>query len=359
MVVVSYGTDIIKSCLNALDASDILSYLKPNFSVSIKPNLVVPHLASDGATTHPEVVEGIILFLQQHGINDIKIIESSWIGANTKNAFDVCGYTNLAKRYNIPLVDLKKDGSTKITTDSYSLKICNEALKTDFLINVPVLKAHGQTRLTCCMKNLKGCIPDSEKRRFHMLGLHKPIAELTKALKVGYNVVDGICGDLTFEEGGNPVESNRIIVGRDTFLVDSYCAELIGYTPSEIGYLEYGKRIGLGEYFSKEDKIIEINIEDKAPSNIKSTRLADRYSQMINENSACSACYSALLYALHRYGSKAKNLPSIHIGQGYKGMTSGDGIGIGNCACGFAYSVAGCPPNANSIYQTLRSIDSK
>jgi len=357
MIVVSHGKDIVKSTLGALYASDIKEYLKPSFSVAIKPNLVVPHPSSDGATTHTEVVEGIILFLREYGIKDIRIIESSWIGAATKRAFDICGYEELARRYNIPLVDLKKDDSTKMTSGSFSTRVCNEVLNTDFLINVPVLKAHGQTRLTCCMKNLKGCIPDSEKRRFHVLGLNKPIAELSRIIKVGYNVIDGICGDLTFEEGGNPVEANRIIVGRSAFLLDSYCAGLIGYIPEEIGYLEYGKKIKLGEYFTAKEELIEINLDQKEASVAKSTRVAERYKDIISENSACSACYSSLLYALHRYGYKARNLGPIHIGQGYKGV-EGEGIGIGNCTKGFSICIAGCPPSANSIYETLKDLGS-
>ncbi len=50
---------------------------------------------------------------------------------------------------------------------------------------------------------MKGCIPNKEKRRFHTMGLHKPIAYLNKILKQNLIVVDGIIGgDLNFEEGG-------------------------------------------------------------------------------------------------------------------------------------------------------------
>ena len=254
MIIVTYGNNIVKNTYDTLTASDIGAYLKSDYSVSIKPNLVVARPAYDGATTHPEVVEGIILFLKDFGVSKIKIIESSWVGDSTKRAYKNCGYEGLSREYNIPLIDLKSDSCTTLTYGKYSIDICSEALATDFLINVPVLKAHCQTRMTCCMKNLKGCIPDSEKRRFHSLGLHEPIAVLSKLIKTGYCVIDGICGDLSFEEGGTPVEANRIIAGRDPLLLDSYCAELIGYRPDEIEYLSYGKKIGVGEYYSETTK---------------------------------------------------------------------------------------------------------
>lgn len=355
MIVLTYGNNIAKNTYDTLKASDIDTYLKPSFSVAIKPNLVVPGPASLGATTHPEVVEGIILFLKDFGIgiNNIKIIESSWIGDSTKRAFKDCGYVNLSNKYGIKLIDLKDDSYTTLTHSGYDFDVCNEALETDFLINVPVLKAHCQTRLTCCLKNLKGCIPDNEKRRFHSIGLHKPIAVLNAMIKTGYNVVDGICGDLTFEEGGNPVVSNRIIAGRDSVMIDSLCAGLIGYHAEDIKHLAYAKELGIGKFYSEKVKLIELNTTDRPINNAKSNRLAERYTKQISEDAACSACYSALIYALHRLNGKTKINEKLYIGQGFKGK-SGTGQGIGNCLSGFTKCVQGCPPKAVDIVNELR-----
>ena len=351
MIILNYGDEIAKATYETLAASDIKKYLKTSMTVAIKPNLVVPRPPYDGATTHTEVVEGIILFLRDFGCEKIKIIESAWVGDSTKMALQVCGYDTLIKKYDIPFVDLKDDGYRELKYGGLKIAINNEALDTDFLINVPVLKAHCQTKLTCCMKNLKGCIPDSEKRRFHTLGLDKPIAVLNALLKPGYNVIDGICGDLSFEEGGTPVVSNRILAGRDPMLLDSYCAELIGYNPDEIGYLKYAKKIGLGEYFSAQSELIELNADKKPVHTPCKRRLSDKYAVYIEDDAACSACYSSLVRALHRTGAK-KGKEKIRIGQGFKGK-HGDGIGIGTCAIGFSKSVAGCPPKVTDIIEFL------
>ena len=349
MIIVSYGMDIAKSAYEALAASDIALYLKAGDAVSIKPNLVVPCPAVTGATTHPEAVEGIIRFLLDFGVGRIKIIESSWVGGNTKRAFKECGYTELSKKYGVPLVDLKGDSSTALRHGEYEIEICDEALKADFLINAPVLKAHCQTRMTCCMKNLKGCIPDREKRRFHSLGIHKPVAALNALLATGYCVVDGICGDLSFEEGGSPVESNRIIAGRDPLLVDTYCAELIGYRPDDIGYLAHGKGMGLGEIYSpQKTEVVELNAQNKPLHGARNDHAAERYMGYIDEDAACSACYSSLVHALHRLGGKARVDGKIRIGQGFLGK-GGEGAGVGNCTRGFSRCVAGCPPKATDI----------
>jgi len=358
MLVVNYGKDWAKTTQEALAASDIGTYLKPGLSVSIKPNLVVPQSAKNGATTHPEVVEGIILFLKDFGVRNISIIENSAVGYSTKRAFKVCGYEPLQKKHGIPLIDLQNDCGKTLSHQGYDIQICETALKTDFLINVPVLKAHCQTRMTCCMKNLKGCIPQDEMKRFHTLGLNKPIAALNALLldkgkgPALYCVVDGICGDLTFEEGGTPVEANRIIAGQNPLLVDSFCAGLIGYRPDDIGYLSYGKKIGIGEYYSQETKVVELNPGSKPVGQVQSNRIADRYRALIKEDSACSVCYAALVFAMHRNGGTALRGRKISIGQGFKGK-SGDGIGIGNCTRGFHAHVKGCPPKAVDILSFL------
>jgi len=352
MIVITYGSDITKNTYDTLKASDISTYLDREFNVFLKPNLVVPGPASNGAVTHPEVVEGIIMYLKDFGVKRIKIIESSWVGDSTKRAFKFCGYEELSRKYDIPLIDLKSDSCTVLRSNGYEIKVCDEALNTDFLINVPVLKAHCQTRLTCCLKNLKGCIPDSEKRRFHTLGIHKPVAVLNALIKTGYCVIDGICGDLSFEEGGNPVVSNRIIAGRDPLLLDSYCAELIGYHPDDIEYLKFSKKIGVGKYYSNDTEILELNTENKSKVDTRGLYAADRYKRLIDEDAACSACYSSLIYALHRISGRARMSEKLHIGQGFKGKT-GKGIGIGNCAQGFIKNVKGCPPKATDIIDTL------
>ena len=106
---------------------------------------------------------------------------------------------------------------------------------------------------------MKGCIPDTEKRRFHTLGLHRPIAYLNKVLRQDLIIVDGIYGDLDFEEGGNPVQMNRIIVGKDPVLVDSYVAQLLGYEIDDIPYIGMAEKLGVGSTDLNRAAVMELN----------------------------------------------------------------------------------------------------
>lgn len=118
--------------------------------------------ASSGATTHPEFCAGIITFLKK-GFQNISILEGSWVGDRTERAFKVCGYSDISKKYSVPLIDLQQDASVVCEGTNGGYRICQSIIKLDRLINIPVLKGHCQTGMTCALKNLKGCIPNSEK----------------------------------------------------------------------------------------------------------------------------------------------------------------------------------------------------
>ena len=337
-----------------MEAANVSAGIKPSMRVVIKPNLVVSRSADGGATTHPEIVEGIIRFLKDHGAGNITIAEGAWVGDSTERAFEKCGYTLLAKKYGVKLIDTKKDRVVKKTLHGLEIGLCESLVKADCFINVPVLKGHCQTRMTCCLKNLKGCIPDSEKRRFHTIGLHKPIAVLASLLKPDLHVIDGICGDLSFEEGGTPVPSNRILLGFDPVLLDSYGAQLMGYRPDEIEHLRLAKEYGVGQYVTGQTEITELGIEDRPKTDLKHHPHARQFEQLIDEDGACSACYAALVFALNKV-KPLKSLEKIKIGQGFRGKTC-SGIGVGNCTQGCGINVKGCPPQAVEIVELLRSV---
>ncbi len=354
-ILVNYGSNPIQMGFEIMDALDVKAILRKDMKIALKPNLVVAKPADSGATTSPGIVEGVIQYLKENGFNNITIMESSWVGDNTRRAFEVCGYSTLSKKYSVPLLDLKSDSAASFTSDGITMKICKAALETDFLINIPVLKGHCQTLMTCALKNLKGCIPDSEKRHFHTLGLHKPIALLNKFLRTSLVIVDGIMGDLTFEEGGTPVRMDRVIAGCDPVLVDSYVAALMGYRPEDVDYIMIAEKLGVGSTNLANANIVEINTGNKSPAMFSPSRKVAHLSKLINENQACSACYGILIHALSRLdeaGRLGRINRKISIGQGFKGAKN-EGIGVGNCTSGFTTCIRGCPPKAVDIVREL------
>ncbi len=322
--------------------------------IGIKPNLVSPSDPSRGATTHPEIVEGIIEYLQERGFHDLVMLEGSWVGDKTEDTARLCGYYDLSEKYGVDFLDMQKDSYETYDCEGMELKICDEAKKLDFLINVPVMKGHCQTKITCALKNMKGLIPNSEKRRFHSMGLHKPIAHLAVGIHQDFIVVDNICGDWDFEDGGNPVVMNRIMAAADPVLCDAYVAHLMGYALEEIPYIQMAADLGAGLEDWELAEFRELNLpKEKAvvPKDRKIVELQDT----VEEVESCSACYGYLIPALQRLKEEGllKNLnEKICIGQGFRGKTGE--LGIGQCTRKFRHFLKGCPPTEEEIYQFLK-----
>lgn len=322
--------------------------------IGIKPNLVSPTEASYGATTHPEVVAGIIEYLKEEGFTDISILEGSWVGDKTEESFAVCGYEALSKEYGVPLLDMQKDGYVSCDCKGLTLDVCRSARELEFLINVPVLKGHCQTRLTCALKNMKGLIPNKEKRHFHAMGLHKPIAHLNVGLHQDFIVVDHICGDLDFEDGGNPVVRNCIMAAADPVLVDTYAASLLHYEVEDIPYISMAAELGVGCDDLRQVRLRVLDqTEDEIP--LPKSRKVVELSDAVEEVESCSACYGYLIPALSMLkeeGLFEKLQTKICIGQGWRGQ-EGE-LGVGNCTRKFRHSVSGCPPTEQEIYEFLK-----
>ncbi|MCK9599303.1 MAG: DUF362 domain-containing protein, partial [Sphaerochaeta sp.] len=333
-IIITYGSNaslMTKALLQHIDFEALLP--DKQASIALKPNLVVAVTADSGATTHPEIVVALIEHLQGLGYRTIRIVESAWVGDSTKEGFRVNGYNQISKQYKVPLVDVKDDEYVKKTVDGITMEVSRTILETDFLISLPVLKGHCQTAMTCALKNMKGVLSDRSKRLFHTLGLNRPIAALNKVRAADLIIVDSLNGDLDFEEGGNPVETNRMFACRDSVLCDSYGASLMGFENQDIPYIGLAEDLGVGSADLSKAVLVQLNEpSDEAPS--KPSGRANYLGKFTEPDSACSACYGNLIHALKRLDevNRLKNLKTpICIGQGYKGKTDPSKVGVGIC----------------------------
>lgn len=356
-----YGTDFKDMTILLLKEmhADVLIRNKCGSSglIGIKPNLVSPSLPEMGATTHPEIVSGIIEYLKENSFSNLIMLEGSWVGDKTSDAYELCGYRELSEKYGVPFIDLQKDSYTKIPCKDEEISICDTALKLDFLINVPVLKGHCQTRVTCALKNLKGLLPSFEKRRFHSMGLHRPIALLNSIIRQDLIITDNICGDPDFEDGGNPFIRNCIMASTDPVLTDAYACSLMHINTTDVPYITMSEAFGTGsaDILKADIKILSETDEWKDcrlpyPDRVVSV------SDMVEEVDSCSACYGYLIPALDMLKSEgllSRLDEKICIGQGYRGKTGR--LGIGNCTCGFSFNIKGCPPTEQEIYEQLKA----
>ncbi len=352
-ILVVYGNDISAMAIALAREAKLAELIGDRKKrIGIKPNLVTPRPASGGATTHPEIAAALISYLKENGFNNLAILESAWAGASTAEAFRVCKYSELARTTGVELIDTKTDKDRACDCKGMEIKICESALAIDFMINLPVMKGHCQTLVTCALKNNKGIIPDSEKRRFHALGLHKPIAHLNTVARNDFIIVDGICGDLDFEEGGNPLYAGRMFAARDPVLCDAWASAQMGYIVQDIPYIGMAEKLGIGSADISKAKVRELNSARQAAAPRPSGKVS-RLAEYIAEDNACSACYASLVFALSRIGPNAARewtswlKEKFCVGQGYKGKQGT--LGIGQCTSSFKLYCPGCPPSGADV----------
>ena len=350
-----YGTDYKEMTIRLLTEAGLSELIGDKEKrICIKPNLLAPTPAEYGATTHPEIVAGIIEYLRTEGFDRILIAEGSWVGDRTSEAYEYCGYRELCETYGVPFIDTQKENRHSVDCAGMRLEITDVCDRFDFLINVPVLKGHCQTKMTCALKNLKGLLPNREKSRFHRMGLHKPIAHLQTGIRQDFIVIDHICGDLDFEEGGNPVVRNCIMAALDPVLTDSYACSLLGLTPDDVPYVKMSESLGIGSTDLSSADIRGLGDKPEDAELPRTRQLLD-VSYAVDDIDSCSACYANLTGALWRLQDEGLldrlGVP-IGIGQGMQGKTGT--LGVGRCTSGFDFNIPGCPPDEELIYEKLK-----
>jgi uncharacterized protein (DUF362 family) len=369
-VFVIYGNQPESMLRQLIEETGALDRLRPDDRVMVKPNLLVSRQNWVGINTDPRVVEALVKFLKEKGIRRITVGDGSGMGYNATKAFDYCGYREMASRHELRLVDLEKDEFVKksVRTEGpfKSLEIARTVLECDFLVNVPLMKAHNETLITCSLKNLKGAMSRSMKTAFHGVNLHKAIAQLNSVLIPHLIIVDGLQGDLYSESGRDPVVMDRMILGTNPVEVDSVVADALGYKPRDIRHIAYSADGGLGTCDLKKIKIHSLN----RPSEIKRFSPPAHYSKRfpcsISAEGACCTCMGNFVFALERLNEKGllSERLSFLIGQNAKTSARKQAftIAVGQCASkqGAAdFCIDECPPTAGSIYQGVVSAISK
>jgi len=359
-IIITYGSDasvMTEALLKAIGIEALIG--STDAHIVLKPNLVVAVKPDGGATTHPEIAIAIIEYLKARGYHNISIVESAWVGDSTERGFKVNGYYEIRDRYDVPLVDVKRDEYVTQKAGGITMEVSKTILECDFLISLPVLKGHCQTAMTCALKNMKGCLSDRSKRQFHSQGLHRPIAALNAVRSADLVIVDSICGDLDFEEGGNPVETNRMFAARDSVLCDTFGASLIGFSTDDVPYIQIAEELGVGTTDLERLELTQLNEPSDQPL-ARPTGQAAYLRCHTEERSACSACYGNLIHALKRLDEvgRLKNLShTISIGQEFKDVTDPDRVGVGICTKGLGKSLPGCPPKAIDMIEFIKGLD--
>jgi uncharacterized protein (DUF362 family) len=204
-----------------------------------------------GVFTTTRMVEDMVIILKDFGVTDVSIGEGSvQIYESSPSSIEVMknlGYDEISKRYNVNLIDFNDSKTERIElSDDLTVSIAEEVLSCDFLIDIPAMKTHSQTKVSLGFKNLKGCLKTSSKRLCHhaKLNLDHCISLIVEKIEPDLTIIDGI---YVLEKGpihtGNAYRGDLIIASNDILAADVVGTELMGIKASDIGHLrEYAER---------------------------------------------------------------------------------------------------------------------
>jgi len=276
-----------QAIINALETikDDIKKKIARKRRVLIKPNL--GFINRRLANTQVEAVSALLEFLREFYQRPITIAEGSTVGSTNK-AFLEFGYHDFIDKYKIDLVDLNEDSfkSFKIYDGALNKKITigisETVLHSDFLISICPMKTHDSVVVTLGIKNVVvGAIRKSDRSKIHQgpKAINLTLAELAKKLLPDLVVLDG------FEamEGDGPVYGDLVnfqvaVASLDAVAADSMGALLMGFNPSEIGYLHYCSQYKLGV----SDPLRIVNLGTNYKKLVKSFRPHRSYFQQLD-----------------------------------------------------------------------------
>jgi uncharacterized protein (DUF362 family) len=234
--------DMAVQALEKVEAAEVVPVGKP---VLIKPNYINASHPSTGVTTDARVIEGVIAFLKKHGVKEIIIGEGAG-EADTLDAFKVAGVDDVARRWNVRMVDLNRDEFLDVSPSSArtlkKVKIARTALEST-IISVPKLKPHRLTGATLSLKNMMGAMTPKGTMHGH---LNQNIVDLASIIKPSVAVIDAIVAGEGHETSGDPVEMNLVIAGTDPVAVDTVGAAVMGISIENVRYLRLAEECGLG-----------------------------------------------------------------------------------------------------------------
>jgi uncharacterized protein (DUF362 family) len=261
----------------AVELSCGLDSMRPHAKVFVKPNIVfwtkaVP-FPKWGVITTSRVIEDMVVLLKEREINDITIGEGT-VTMNPKDretpahAFETLGYGALKRRYGVKCINVFERPFQKLDLGSgVSLNFNSDILHSDFVINLPVLKTHNQTKVSLGIKNLKGVIDIHSRKKCHSADPEKDlnfiIARLVDKMPPMFTLLDGI---YTNERGpsfdGRIRRSNVLVASSDVLSADLVGARVLGYGPSEVPHLVHAAS-NLGRALDLSDvEVVGESLED-------------------------------------------------------------------------------------------------
>ncbi|MGD0753822.1 MAG: DUF362 domain-containing protein [Bacteroidales bacterium] len=206
-------------------------------TILLKPNILSDDEPVRATTTHPVVVEAVIMYLQSRGatvfVGDSPTFDTQkFTGEKSgiRQVVNKCGATWV--RFNEAAI-LRKVGNTEI-------KITALITKVDLIISLSKLKNHELMIFSGAMKNIFGFVPAFNKAMQHVkypdrYKFGKFFVDLEEVIKPHFHIMDGIVAlEGPGPGNGYPKKVNVLLASVNPLALDIIASRIVGYNPLEI-----------------------------------------------------------------------------------------------------------------------------
>ena len=236
-------------------------FVKHGDTVLVKPNMAWDRSPEQGANTHPDVVAELVRQCRAAGASRVlvadnpvhdasRVAERSGIGLATASAGGelvlpaACGFEPATI-----------GGSVLERWDVLSV-----LFRADRLINVPIVKHHSLSRLTCGFKNHMGLIGGS-RGRLHQ-EIHAGLMDLAAAFRPTLTVVDATRVMMRNGPTGGRLDdlrvANLVAAGTDPVACDAWAARQLGLDPWDVPHVAQAEGRGLGHVAAGAGSVLEV-----------------------------------------------------------------------------------------------------
>jgi len=375
--------DIIPEALQLLGG--LRNVIKPGDTVLVSPNYCGPAKVNSGTITNPEVVVGVIEAAREAGAGKVVVAESSIVGFDAGEVMAQLGVQRIFEEAGAEVLNLDRDQrdyiEKKVTRGKLikKLKIFRPAVECDVLISVPVLKTHIFAGVSLGMKNLKGTLPDAQKKIFHRVGARKEsdepfeldrcISDMMTVHHPAFTIIDATVGQEGFVAGsevaGSAVEMNTVVAGADFVAVDAVGAYLMGWDPMQINHIRYCHEMGLGVGDLGSIEILGERLDDVRREFKPAIpgELGEYDNVTVFEGGSCSGCSFAIRWTLDAFTPEeiekwGETVFFVGSDTEVPDKIDGKAFLLGKCACRLpipnAVKVRGCPPPFFHIVNELK-----
>jgi uncharacterized protein (DUF362 family)/NAD-dependent dihydropyrimidine dehydrogenase PreA subunit len=222
--------------------------------IVLKPNLLIGKPPEAGVGGHPSVFRAVIRHLQGAGAT-LTYGDSPGFGRGESVARKA-GLADVADELGVACADFAS-GREVHFPEGRQIKrfhIAESVLDADGLVNLPKLKTHGLTRVTCAVKNTFGCVPGMRKGEFHARMAEEErfaqmLVDLNLVVPARLHVLDAVVGmEGNGPANGDPRPMRALIVGDDPVAVDATACRIIALDPELVHTVTLGQESGLGTW---------------------------------------------------------------------------------------------------------------